>query len=150
MGSALLFVQLGPRASERRPMSVVYGPSTCGASSCQSAPGVTPTYLGPGTNPNMGTGAQATGNIGGWAGFNPDMAILTGIVLPQGIRDPYVYNDFLSIQREIAPKTCAGSRLCRHHLPQTVPRSGYKPASRRAAARLPVGQPRYRQFGPNL
>ena len=53
----------------------------------------------------MGGGAQATGNIGGWAGFNPDLAILTGIVLPQGIRDPYVYNDFLSIQRQIFPKT---------------------------------------------
>lgn len=53
----------------------------------------------------MGVGAQASGNIGGWASFNPDTAYLTGIVLPQGIRDPYVYNDFLSIQREIMPKT---------------------------------------------
>ena len=53
----------------------------------------------------MGSGAQATGNIGGWASFNPDTAYLTGIILPQGIRDPYVYNDFLSIQREIMPKT---------------------------------------------
>ena len=53
----------------------------------------------------MGSGAQATGNLTGWAPFNPDTAYLTGIVLPQGIRDPYVYNDFLSIQREIAPKT---------------------------------------------
>jgi outer membrane receptor protein involved in Fe transport len=84
--------------------TVIYGPSTCTASSCASAPGVKPTYLGAGTNPGMGTGAQAAGNIGGWAGFNPDLAILTGIVLPQGIRDPYVYNDFLSIQREVAPK----------------------------------------------
>ncbi len=84
--------------------TVVYGPSTCTALSCTQTPGVTPTYLGAGSNPNMGTGAQATGNIGGWAGFNPDLAILTGIVLPQGIRDPYVYNDFLSIQREVAPK----------------------------------------------
>lgn len=84
--------------------TVIYGPSTCGASSCASAPGVTPTYLGPATNPGMGTGDQAAGNIGGWAGFNPDLAILTGIVLPQGIRDPYVYNDFFSIQREVAPK----------------------------------------------
>jgi outer membrane receptor protein involved in Fe transport len=85
--------------------TVVYGPSTCGASSCAQTPTVTPTYLGPGTNPGMGGGAQATGNIGGWAGFNPDLAILTGIVFPQGIRDPYVYNDFLSIQRQIFPKT---------------------------------------------
>jgi hypothetical protein len=84
--------------------TVIYGPTTCGAGSCSPAVGVTPTYLGAGSNPGMGTGAQATGNIGGWAGFNPDLAILTGIVLPQGIRDPYVYNDFFSIQREVGPK----------------------------------------------
>jgi Carboxypeptidase regulatory-like domain/TonB dependent receptor len=84
---------------------LIYGPMNCGASSCTPAAGVTPTYLGAGSNPNMGTGAQATGNLTGWAPFNPDTAYLTGIVLPQGIRDPYVYNDFLSIQRDIAPKT---------------------------------------------
>ncbi len=84
--------------------TVIYGPSTCGATSCAPALGVTPTYTGPPTNPGMGNGAQATGNIGGWAGFNPDLAQLTGIILPQGIRDPYVYNDFFSIQRELANK----------------------------------------------
>jgi hypothetical protein len=85
--------------------TVVYGPTTCGASSCTPLLSGTPTFSGPGTNPGMGNGAQAAGNISGWAPFNPDAAILTGIVLPQGIRDPYVYNDFLSIQREILPKT---------------------------------------------
>jgi hypothetical protein len=35
---------------------------------------------------------------------NPDEAFLTGIVLPQGLRDPYVYNFFFGVQREIAPK----------------------------------------------
>jgi outer membrane receptor protein involved in Fe transport len=84
--------------------TVIYGPTICGAASCASDPATAPTYLGAGTNPGMGIGAQATGNIGGWAGFNPDLAILTGIVLPGGIRDPYVYNDFFSIQREIMPK----------------------------------------------
>jgi len=84
--------------------TLIYGPTTCGPSSC-SPSGATPTFDGPGTNPNMGVGAQAQGNIGGWAAFNPDTAYLTGIVLPQGIKDPYVYNDFLSIQREIMPKT---------------------------------------------
>ena len=84
---------------------LIYGPMTCGASLCNPAVGVTPTYLGAGSNPNMGSGAQATGNLTGWAPFNPDTAYLTGIVLPQGIRDPYVYNDFFSIQRQIAPKT---------------------------------------------
>ena len=83
---------------------LIYGPMTCTSSACVPS-GATPTFSGPGTNPGMGSGAQATGNIGGWASFNPDTAYLTGIVLPQGIRDPYVYNDFLSIQREILPKT---------------------------------------------
>jgi len=85
--------------------TLIYGPTTCTATACQPASGVAPTYLGAGSNPNMGSGAQATGNLTGWAPFNPDTAYLTGIVLPQGIRDPYVYNDFFSIQREIAPKT---------------------------------------------
>jgi TonB dependent receptor len=84
--------------------TVVYGPTTCTGSAC--APnGATPTFAGAPTNPGQGVGAQAAGNVGGWAPFNPDTAILTGIILPQGIRDPYVYNDFLSIQREILPKT---------------------------------------------
>jgi hypothetical protein len=83
---------------------LIYGPATCGTSVCTPT-GAPPTFSGPAGNPGMGTGAQAAGNIGGWASFNPDTAYLTGIVLPQGIRDPYVYNDFLSIQREILPKT---------------------------------------------
>jgi Carboxypeptidase regulatory-like domain/TonB dependent receptor len=84
--------------------TLIYGPSTCTSTAC-SPSGATPTFSGPGTNPNQGTGAQAAGNIGGWASFNPDTAYLTGIVLPQGIKDPYVYNDFFSVQREIMPKT---------------------------------------------
>jgi len=32
------------------------------------------------------------------------LAILTGIVFPEGIRDPYVYNYYLGYQREIMPK----------------------------------------------
>jgi len=55
---------------------------------------------------NQGTtGAQSEGNIGGWATGNPNQANLTGIVLPQGIKDPYVHSAFLQIQREIMPKT---------------------------------------------
>jgi hypothetical protein len=86
--------------------TVVYGPTTCGTTPGSCFPsGATPTYTGPGTNPGQGTlGNQATGNIIGYAGFNPDTAYLTGIVLPQGISDPYVYNFFLSVQREIMPK----------------------------------------------
>jgi hypothetical protein len=97
---------------------VLYGPSTCTGTglSAVCAPtggamfglpgGVAPTYLGCcGANPNQGTGAQATGNINGWDASNPNFALLTGIVLPEGIRDPYVYNYHLSVQREIMAKT---------------------------------------------
>ena len=86
---------------------VVYGPSVCGVSVCTQDPTKTPTYLGAGTNPNMGPAgqAQATGNINGWDPNNPNFAVLTGIVFPTGLRDPYVYNYYMSIQREILPKT---------------------------------------------
>ena len=87
------------------PATVVYGPTTCGATSCGPS-GVTVTYTGPRKRrPGHPSGsAQNTGNITGYAGFNADTSYLTGIVLPQGIKDPYVYNFFLSIQREIIPK----------------------------------------------
>lgn len=86
------------------PSIVVYGPTTCtnGANCVPS--GATPTFTGAPTNPGQGIGAQAVGNINGWASSNPDQAKLTGIVLPQGIKDPYVYSFFFSLQREIAPK----------------------------------------------
>ncbi len=85
--------------------TVIYGPTTCDlATSTCSPSGATPTFTGPPTNPGQGVGAQATGNLTGWAPFNPNVAILTGIVLPQGIKDPYVYNYFLSVQRQLASK----------------------------------------------
>ena len=64
----------------------------------------TPTFTGPPTNPDQGTGAQAAGNLTGWDPANPNLATLTGIVFPEGIRDPYVYNYYLGVQREIMPK----------------------------------------------
>jgi len=81
---------------------LIYGPTSCTSTTC-TLTGAPPSYTS-GTNPNQGSGAQATGNIGGWASFNPDTAYLTGIVLPQGIRDPYVYNYFFGVQRELRPK----------------------------------------------
>ncbi len=86
---------------------VVYGPSTCSGGVCNQDPTQVPTFTGPGTNPNMGPVGQSQnhGNIGGWDSANPNLAELTGIVFPQGIRDPYVYNFYLSVQREILPKT---------------------------------------------
>jgi len=84
---------------------VVYGPTTCDPTGTTCTPsGATPTYLGAPTNPGQGVGAQAVGNLSGWAASNPQTAFLTGIVFPQGVRDPYVYNYYLSVQREIMPK----------------------------------------------
>jgi hypothetical protein len=84
---------------------IVYGPTTCNAAGTVCNPsGATPTYLGPPTNPGQGVGAQAVGNLSGWAASNPQTAYLTGIIFPQGIKDPYVYNYYLSLQRELAPK----------------------------------------------
>ncbi|MBZ5722687.1 MAG: carboxypeptidase regulatory-like domain-containing protein [Acidobacteriia bacterium] len=87
--------------------TVIYGPYTgpCTVGNTCTPDLVTPpTYLGGPTNPNQGTGAQAVGNLTGWDANNPNLAILTGIVFPTGIKDPYVYNYFLGIQREIMPK----------------------------------------------
>jgi hypothetical protein len=84
---------------------MVYGPTTCNAAGTVCSPsGATPTYLGAPTNPGQGVGAQAVGNLTGWAASNPQTAYLTGIIFPQGIKDPYVYNYYLSLQRELAPK----------------------------------------------
>jgi outer membrane receptor for ferrienterochelin and colicin len=87
---------------------VVYGPSSCGGGICQQLSNVPVTFTGPGSNPgNMGPSSQAqnSGNINGWDPNNPNFANLTGIVLPQGIRDPYVYNFYMDVQHEVAPKT---------------------------------------------
>jgi hypothetical protein len=81
--------------------TIIYGPSGANAG---SAPGYTAGAVGSGQNPGQGVGAQAVGNLTGWASSNIDAAFLTGIVLPQGIKDPYVDNYFLGIQREVAPK----------------------------------------------
>ncbi len=82
---------------------MIYGPYTCNPT-CAPDAAATPTFTGPATNPNQGVGAQAFGNLTGWDPSNPNTAILTGIVYPEGIRDPYVYNYFLGFQREIMPR----------------------------------------------
>jgi hypothetical protein len=83
---------------------VIWGPTTCPTPTSCAPSGAVPTFTGPPTNPGQGIGAQATGNINGWNPTNPLIAKLTGIVLPQGIKDPYVYNFFLSVQRELVSK----------------------------------------------
>lgn len=83
--------------------TVIYGPSTC-TPACGPDPAATPTFTGAPTNPNQGSGAQAVGNLTGWDPSNPNLANLTGIVFPEGIKDPYVYNYYIGFQREIMPK----------------------------------------------
>ncbi|HLX82878.1 MAG TPA: TonB-dependent receptor [Terriglobales bacterium] len=92
------------------PGTIVYGPSNCagvtpGTPVCPAS-GAAPTFTGAGNanNPGQGVGAQAVGNLSGWFSGNIDAALLTGFVPPQGLKDPYVYNFFFGIQREIAPK----------------------------------------------
>ena len=76
--------------------NIIYGPQSGGAAS----------FTGPPDPLNhQGPGANSIGNIMGWDPTNQNLAVLTGIVLPQGIKDPYVHNFFMSIQREILPRT---------------------------------------------
>jgi hypothetical protein len=89
---------------------IVYGPSVCdgtGTANCHQVSNVPVAFSGPPTNPNQGppNQSQASGNIDGWDPTNPNQAVLTGIVFPKGVRDPYVYNFYLGIQHEILPKT---------------------------------------------
>jgi outer membrane receptor protein involved in Fe transport len=88
--------------------NIVYGPSSLQGGIYAQDPTIAPTFTGCGTNVgNMGPCVQAQnhGNIEGWDPHNTNAALLTGIVYPSGVRDPYVYNFYLDIQREIMPKT---------------------------------------------
>jgi outer membrane receptor for ferrienterochelin and colicin len=125
---------------------IVYGPtSSCTSTGCTPS-GAPPTFTGAGnaTNPGQGVGAQAVGNISGWASTNIDAALLTGIVPPQGLKDPYVHNFFFGIQREVAPKTVieanyvgtAGHRLFRS-----------QQLNRQIGGELPVGSSVTNNFG---
>jgi len=88
------------------PKGVAAGVAACNPTTTACAPsGAAVTYTGPPANPGIGTGVQGTGNIQGFYGYNPKFANLTGIVLPQGLRDPHVYNMYFGIQRELLPGT---------------------------------------------
>lgn len=101
------------------PDGIVYGPMDCSGGGslpdncvptggAQFGPGgVPPAYAGPvsGLQGQGHSGDQAQGNIDGWNPLNPNQAVLTGIVYPQGIDDPYVYNYYFGVQHEILPKT---------------------------------------------
>ena len=98
--------------------NIVYGPVAGGA----------PAFVGP-SPPGQHAEAGATGNISGWDPSNPHLAALTSIVFPEGIRDPYVENWFLGVQREIRPRLSvevnyvgtAGHKLLRAESVNRVP-----------------------------
>ena len=110
--------------------------SFSGDSNCHQDPTTAPSYTS-GQNPNQGPAGQpqAIGNITGWDPTNPNVANLTGVVFPKGVRDPYVYNFYLDVQHEIMPKTVidvkyvgtAGHKLFRAEDVNRVPGS-YLPA----------------------
>ncbi|HXM92755.1 MAG TPA: carboxypeptidase regulatory-like domain-containing protein [Candidatus Dormibacteraeota bacterium] len=88
------------------PAGTPAGVAACNFSTTACSPSGAPvTYTGPPANPGIGVGVQGTGNIQGFYGFNPKFANLTGIVLPQGLRDPHVFNYYFGIQQQILPKT---------------------------------------------
>src|SRR5262249_30128195 len=81
------------------PGIVLYGPQT---------PGAPPRFDGPpDPNNHQGPGGNSFGNISAWSPNNQNQANLTGIILPEGIKDPYVHNFFLSFQHELLPKIVA-------------------------------------------
>jgi outer membrane receptor protein involved in Fe transport len=88
--------------------NIVYGPSSLQGGVYAQDPTIAPTFSGCGSNVgNQGPCSQAQnhGNIEGWDPHNTNAALLTGIIFPSGVRDPYVYNFYMDIQREIMPKT---------------------------------------------
>jgi len=88
------------------PVGTPAGVAACDPLTTACAPsGAAVTYTGAPANPGIGVGVQGTGNIAGFYGLNPKFANLTGMVLPQGLRDPHILNYYFGIQREILPKT---------------------------------------------
>src|SRR6266853_1100530 len=97
----------GSTVSAFCPAGTPSGVAACDPVTTACAPnsGATPIFTGAAGNPGQGVGAQAVGNLQGYNSWNSNFANLTGIVFPQGIRDPYVLNYYFGIQREILPKT---------------------------------------------
>lgn len=83
--------------------NVAYGPSKVDANgNVVFDTTQTPTYEGPATNPGVGVGAQAVGNLIAWDPNNPNLNSLGTFPDPNGMRDPYVYSYFFGIQRELS------------------------------------------------
>jgi hypothetical protein len=83
--------------------TVYYGPQPALGTTGYST--LAPSFTGPpGPNNFQGNDTQytAVGDIMGWNPGNRDLANLTGIIPPKGVRDPYVYNYYVGVQREVA------------------------------------------------
>ncbi len=80
--------------------TVIYGPQSVGCLpiSTTGAPCAA-------NNQDKAGTAGGIGNVQGWSPNNQNFAFLTGVLTPDGIRDPYVYNFYLSTQHEIFAKT---------------------------------------------
>jgi hypothetical protein len=80
-----------------------YGPTNPDGTPNTSA---APTYGGPPDNPGQGpAGLGFQGNLMGWFPTNPNLAYLTGIADPSGLRNPYMESAFLGFQHELSPST---------------------------------------------
>ncbi len=68
--------------------------------------GSMPTYTGTPTNPGHGPAASThdafQGNLTGWNPYNSNLAYLTGVVLQNDFRDPYVYSSQFSLEHQFA------------------------------------------------
>jgi TonB dependent receptor len=82
---------------------IIYGPTICNPA-CQPNRALAPSEGGPGTNPGQGVGVQDVGNLVGWDSNNPNLAFRSGLIFPEGIRDPYIHNYYLGFQHELVPK----------------------------------------------
>ncbi|HEV2382654.1 MAG TPA: carboxypeptidase-like regulatory domain-containing protein [Terriglobia bacterium] len=75
--------------------SCIFGPT---------AAGVAPSYTGApsniGAGPAGATSGAFAGNIQGWNPYNANAAYLTGIILANDFRDPYVYGSQLSLEHQ--------------------------------------------------
>jgi outer membrane receptor protein involved in Fe transport len=81
----------------------VFAPTNADGTANTSA---TPTYGGAPANPGQGpAGLGFAGNLMGWYPTSPNLAYLTGIPDPSGLRNPYVESTFLGIQQELTPTT---------------------------------------------
>ncbi len=80
----------------------IYGPTNPDG----TPSGAAVTHTGPPDNAGQGPeGLGFAGNIMGWLPTNPNLAYLTGIPDPDGLRNPYMENAFLGFQHEISPST---------------------------------------------